>query len=970
MPDGYGVESTTNLVVRCIDTYCFKCAINTLFCTECRTDLGYFLYPETSRCLLNTTLNPKFGIEKAVPGGSVGLVKACADTYCLNCFEDYTVCKACDVSADYYVNLTTSSCVYFNDFPVGWGVNNIYGRAEKCLSDGCLDCFFDKNVCDRCDNSTSIYLDGTVCKDYLTAPFGMGIDYEAGLLAKCSTENCADCKFNHTYCDRCDQSKFYYKMFDKCVYKDCVAKAANCKISLVSSRFDKKSTSAIALLNYDIKSYPELRSYLNISLVNEITGEERILSPEECSFEVIYGGFKLQLNVTYQVLQGTIYIRKNKNLETNPIFDSDQNREFKDFPMRIPNAVVIISKAIQTTQTGTNNIVAVAAMIKSIVGTALMSSSPALAVVMNKVLSGFSYIRLLNGPILIYPSIVLEGFGEMNILPFEIDNPFKTWSSKSICPTNDMQDVFDVKCNLLYNYGEDFITLLLTFAMSTVIYLIFFIMLATVLKTIKKSSLGRKRSILYKLCSIVNESLGYQYFLVVMDGEAQELITYAYINVASPLSDLQLHIGALVSLLLMSFYGYYCYAIYTLAKQVDKKVKRARADWVRVEKGESRTLDSVITFSGMKFEYLSFVYDGYKYPLNLFQLCYPIFGILRILLLCMFLMSFDAAGFTQLSAVLAIEIAFVYLSNKTHVKKSKYEQRLEMMTGVLNSIYIIIKMFTFGPFEYDTKQNYLGIPMAIVLVLVVLVSISFVLFSVVSLLIDAIKKNFLGYTDVIDINEDLEREKQAIRRKDLKRDPNFVYADDIEIPEKVEKRLKKKEGMALAKYKFRKLCIMRNSSSRYAKQYTEDDEATALSPNNQLTSMFSPASTKRFPLKPRPPPSPSLRRAMKSSPLPPFTPQVKSTIAKHSTNKPHISADIELEIKNQKKILKMKSDEISKKKNKDNKKSKESKKKRDDKKREDSKGLSRSMSIPDSNLFNKTRYKSALFAKKPSPDKK
>lgn len=110
----------------------------------------------------------------------------------------------------------------------------------------------------------------------------------------------------------------------------------------------------------------------------------------------------------------------------------------------------------------------------------------------------------------------------------------------------------------------------------------------------------------------------------------------------------------------------------------------------------------------------------------------------------MFLMSFDAAGFTQLSAVLAIEIAFVYLSNKTHVKKSKYEQRLEMMTGILNSIYIIIKMFTFGPFEYDTKQNYLGIPMAIVLVLVVLVSISFVLFSVVSLLIDAIKRTSLA----------------------------------------------------------------------------------------------------------------------------------------------------------------------------------------------------------------------------------
>jgi hypothetical protein len=610
-------------------------------------------------------------------------------------------------------------------------------------------------------------------------------------------------------------------MFDSCVYKDCVAKGDNCKINLVASRFDKKSASAIALLTYDVKSYPELRSNLNISLLNEVTGEERVLSAEECSFEVISGGFRLQVNITYQVLQGTIYIRKARGLDTNPLFDSAMNREVKDYPLKIPNAVIIMSKAIQTTQDGTDSIVKAAAMIKSIVGTALMSSNPALAVIMNKVLSEFSYIRLLNGPVLIYPTIVLEGFGDMLLLPISIDNPFEKFTSKSICPTNDMLDVFDVKCNFLYNYGTDLAILLINMGISVTVIIFFYIMLATVLKTVKKSSLGRKKSWLYKVCSFLNGTLGLQYFLVVMDGEAQEIFAYAYINVSSPLSDFALHIGAIISLIFIGFYGYYSYAVYILAKQVEKKVKRAKSDWVRVEKGETRTLDSVISFDGMRYESMSFVYDGYRYPITFFQLCYPIFGMLRVTLLCMFLMSFDAAGFTQLAAVLGIEACFAYLNIKTNVKVSKAEQRLEFITMLLNCIYILIKMFTFAPFDYDTKQNYLGIPMALVLVLVVVASLGFVLITVFSVVFETIKKNFFGASEKIDINERLEREKERIRRKDMRRDPNYVYVDDIEISEKKERSLMRQSGMALAKYKFRMLCIMRNSSSRNKLHHSE-----------------------------------------------------------------------------------------------------------------------------------------------------
>jgi hypothetical protein len=73
----------------------------------------------------------------------------------------------------------------------------------------------------------------------------------------------------------------------------------------------------------------------------------------------------------------------------------------------------------------------------------------------------------------------------------------------------------------------------------------------------------------------------------------------------------------------------------------------------------------------------------------------------------------------NLAAVLRYRSMLRLLQHKTNVKVSKAEQRLELMTMLLNCIYIFIKMFTFAPFDYDTKQNYLGIPMALVLVLVV-----------------------------------------------------------------------------------------------------------------------------------------------------------------------------------------------------------------------------------------------------------
>jgi hypothetical protein len=39
---------------------------------------------------------------------------------------------------------------------------------------------------------------------------------------------------------------------------------------------------------------------------------------------------------------------------------------------------------------------------------------------------------------------------------------------------------------------------------------------------------------------------------------------------------ISLHIGAIISLVFIGFYGFYSYAVYILAKQVDKKVRRAK----------------------------------------------------------------------------------------------------------------------------------------------------------------------------------------------------------------------------------------------------------------------------------------------------------------------------------------------------------------------------------------------------------
>ena len=75
----------------------------------------------------------------------------------------------------------------------------------------------------------------------------------------------------------------------------------------------------------------------------------------------------------------------------------------------------------------------------------LLAGVAAMALVINRILASYNYLKLLNGEYMTFPVIVLESFGDMNILPFNVPNLFLPLTNSSKCPTSEVLQVFQIR---------------------------------------------------------------------------------------------------------------------------------------------------------------------------------------------------------------------------------------------------------------------------------------------------------------------------------------------------------------------------------------------------------------------------------------------------------------------------------------------------------------------------------------------
>jgi hypothetical protein len=101
--DNFILDSSNNvcnpIIIPCLDPHCDDCIGDPMSCNACKTVEGWFLFQSSKSCQ-HKSMIPKFG-ERSGPDTSAGIVKACKDSFCLNCSANYQICTECDQANGY-----------------------------------------------------------------------------------------------------------------------------------------------------------------------------------------------------------------------------------------------------------------------------------------------------------------------------------------------------------------------------------------------------------------------------------------------------------------------------------------------------------------------------------------------------------------------------------------------------------------------------------------------------------------------------------------------------------------------------------------------------------------------------------------------------------------------------------------------------------------------------------------------------
>lgn len=258
IPNGLGIDSSTNVLTPCAINNCLICRDDFLICTKCDTVSGYYLlsnfcyavgslphgygirssdssvqpcssscydcsadystcvvvcppneYLLGTTCYSTTTVPDKNGLDIGN-----GVFVSCSDLGCLQCSANYLICNQCDTALGYY-GLNTA-CFTTSNVPDSYGLNTTSQLFVACSINNCKKCGQNYQNCEQCLISSGFYLFNNYCYIPTQLPDTYGIDTTTSLVASCSMQNCEKCNMDVTVCTQCSSSSGYYLLSNNC----------------------------------------------------------------------------------------------------------------------------------------------------------------------------------------------------------------------------------------------------------------------------------------------------------------------------------------------------------------------------------------------------------------------------------------------------------------------------------------------------------------------------------------------------------------------------------------------------------------------------------------------------------------------------------------------------------------------------------------------------------------------------------
>jgi hypothetical protein len=324
-----------------------------------------------------------------------------------------------------------------------------------------------------------------------------------------------------------------------------VASPSNPKLEVAS--FVKETRTALVLFSEAIKATSIAATSLSIDIFDLVESiSYNCAIPQACTITFHSSGFSILVNLPgTNILRGRMTISLSAG-STSPIASADGTRYFTDFPITVEDIVLAdtssgTAKTLSSFSETSSTIVEVGRSATQLITS---FSRPGAAVGLDRLISELLYLRVVDGPNMFFPDLVLDSHSGSNILPFDIGNPLLDESSPlrvtsvqlpkveiddaESCTLSKYFSSNSVKCNILINFGEDLVTTLAILILNLAVSLTF------LLAWLKKPSNYEPTSLCGRLFAILGRSYGVKYFFTKIDGMSLEIMIYAAINGLNP----------------------------------------------------------------------------------------------------------------------------------------------------------------------------------------------------------------------------------------------------------------------------------------------------------------------------------------------------------------------------------------------------------------------------------------------------
>jgi hypothetical protein len=774
--NGQGPNLVSLVIEPCVTANCIICNIDRASCTKCNDAAGFFKDTSTNTCVHTSAI----GLGRGANLGNF-LYENCIDSGCGKCATDKTICTRCSDQSGYYMNTTVTLCQHYSTVLIGYGANLVTFVYEICLVPGCGLCATDNSRCQRCNDLIGFYVDPIInaCVHTSAINSGRGANLVTFMYENCSHPSCTECSVDRSVCTACGTVN-YALNGSTCIYTGKCADA-NCKACayapnnctecdqangyiLVNGSCDKKLTQTSDMLviknefietskrwllvfNSTITIERPCRS-LNVTVVDGSSGKTYSCDEIGCEIvDITSNGFSIRFNSQYSISYGTASLNKDQCLNIkSSIVKSSSN--FDRYP--VERKIGIIGPAPITTEIADymSTSMRVSALSMNFIALPFNRDK---AFKLDLILNSFLLLLVLRGNDVYWPQSILDMMTKWT--KFATRNKFRQWAASARCDVPDSFSRNDLVCSIFGNYGEDLIVLMVTLAIS-----IFVFTLVVGLMCSKKIQESKLKKALLSL----KDSYGMTFVICKLEANKFALMLFSVYNLKKSYSNDAMIIGDVLGCVLILWYTYSISVQFYLSFWTWRQLKQSNNTSPKIEQkskediekkkfefgsktsksDEDKLADRVDFSMAPSFAlYLTVLLKGCNIPTRFHQLLLGPLVSLKSMIVAVIVIFLAGSPIAQVAIVLCLELPFYVFQSMCNIKVSLSLRITDVLTGLLLVSYIALKLVAnFDSLDDRTRQGNLAMIMVVCVYGIIIVSISFALFSLILILFQLCKR--------------------------------------------------------------------------------------------------------------------------------------------------------------------------------------------------------------------------------------